>query len=62
MISIYISKLKGNQATYVQIAYYNNGCSASSYSINVSNNLVINMNLITGSPQLYASWQYMGVL
>lgn len=62
MVSIYISRQAGNQATFVQNSYYNNGCSAASYSINSYNQLVINMNSITGSPALFGTFLYQGIL
>lgn len=62
MVSIYISRQKGNQATYTQQSFHNNGMSISSYSINASSDLAITMISITGSPQLYSTWIYTGIL
>lgn len=62
MLTLGVSRLNGQQATLAQISYMNNGASVANFSATTANTIVINMNGITGSPQLYGNYIYVGIL
>lgn len=62
MLTLGVSRLNGQQATLSQISFMNNGCSVANFSATTANTIVINMNSITDSPQLYGNYVYTGIL